>query len=1385
MSKSETLTRRLAHLSPAQRALVEKRLRGDSSTAGRPQITRGSSEQQLIPLSFAQQRLWVMDQWMPGSPAYNVPSALRLKGRLDVDVLARTLTEIVRRHEVLRTSFSVAEGKPVQVVRPVEAFPLPLTDLTHMAEAEREAEVISLAAQEGQKPFDLSRGPLLRARLLRLSDEEHVALFTMHHIVSDGWSMGVLVREVAALYEAYSRGEESPLEELPIQYADYAVWQRQRLQGEVLEQQLSYWREQLGGELPVVELPTDRPRPAVQTFAGITYTATIDPALTDSLKALSKQEGVTLYMTMLAAFQLLLSRYTRLEDVPVGTAVANRTRGETESLIGFFVNTLVMRTDLSGDPSFRELLSRVKEVSLGAYAHQDVPFEKLVEELQPERSTSHTPLFQVIFGMQNAPREALEAPGLQISRVETESETAKYELVLNVTETGDTLLGSWTYNTDLFDRSTIERLASHFDNLLRAAVSDPQAQAALLPLLSEAEREHAISEWNDTAAPSRTDLCAHQLFETHAEATPDAVALRFEGAELTYAELNAKANQLAHHLLSLGVGPGALVGILMERSTEMVAAILAVLKTGGAYVPLDPRHPLDRLAWTLEDTGLAVLLTQERLSGSVPPHRGDTIYLDGDFCEEVSGMSVENPVCSASSSDIAYVIYTSGSTGRPKGVMVEHRGLSNLVAAQRLLFSLSPSDRVLQFASPSFDASVWETFMALGNGAALCLAPPAPPAGGRELADLLRDNGVTVATLPPSVLSVFPEEGLPSLRVVVSAGEACPPELAARWSNGRDFYNAYGPTETTVCATAHRCEGTERVPPIGRPIANMRVYVLDTHGQVAPVGVLGELYVGGAGVARGYLNREELTAERFVADPFSDEAGARLYRTGDLVRYLPNGELEYVGRQDGQVKLRGYRVELGEVEAAVSSHPSVQSCVVILREDEGEKRLVAYVTGGDIYTEELRQYAKEQLPEYMVPSAFVVLESLPLTTSGKVDHRMLPAPERGGAPVSVYVSPRTPVEEVLASIWAEVLHVERVGVEDNFFELGGHSLLATQLVSRVSDVFGVEMEMRRLFELPTVAALASIIERSLQEERGLQPTPVVPVPRDEKLPLSFAQQRLWFIDQLTAGSPFYNIPLPIRMNGQLNVTALEKALTEIVRRHEALRTTFPTVDGEPVQVISPAAPLTIDNIDLTQMAEAEREAEVVRRVALEGQKPFDLSRGPLLRVQLLKLAEEEHVALFTMHHIVSDGWSMGVLVKEVAALYEAYGEGRESPLAELPVQYADYAVWQRQRLQGEVLDAQMSYWRKQLGGEMPVVELPTDRPRPAVQTFAGATYTSVIDAGIADSLREVSGREGVTLYMTMLAAFQLLLSRYTGLEDVPIGTAVANRTRGETEGLIG
>ena len=1076
------------------------------------------SRQANLPLSFAQQRLWFLTQLAPDSPVYNVPAAYRLRGVLIVDILERSLREMVRRHESLRTTFPAVDGQPSQAITPNVSLSLPLVDLQDLPPEQQEAVVQNQVSLEAQQPFNLAQGPLLRAKLLRLRVEEHVLLLSMHHIVSDGWSFDIFSRELTTLYAAFSNGQASPLPDLPLQYVDYAIWQRQWLQDDVLASQLNYWKRQLGDALPVLELPTDHPRPAVQTYRGAGQALQLPGDLTTRLKLLSKQAEVTLFMILLAAFKVLLHRYCGQDDIIVGSPIAGRNRLETEELIGFFINNLALRTDLGGNPSFRELLTRVRERVLGAYQHQDVPFEKLVEELQPERDPSRSPLFQVSFTFQNLLNQDLELPGLSIKPIRFQFNISKFDLSLYMAESADGLQAWLEYNTDLFEATTMTRMLVHFQTLLEGIIANPDQHLSDLPLLTPAERHQLLVKWNDTQVDSSHNPCIHQLFEVQVEQTPDAVALVFADAhnpkspgadsQLTYRQLNTQANQLAHHLQTLGVGPGDLVGLCLERSVEMVVSLLGILKAGAAYVPLDPAYPQERLAYMLSDAQVSVLLTQQQLLSQLPQIQAQVVCLDASRAE-IAQAAEANPASTVNLDNLAYVIYTSGSTGKPKGVLITHQGLCNLAKAQVQLFDVQPTSRVLQFASFSFDAAIWEVVMALCAGASLCLATQEALLPGANLMQLLRQQAITHVTLPPSALAALPPEPLPALKTIIAAGEVCSPDLAMQWSRQRRFFNAYGPSEATVCATVAECRAIAgRRLPIGRPIANTQVYILDRHLQPVPIGVPGELHISGGGLAQGYLNRPQLTAEKFISNPFgAGEQGSRgagedgrenpkskiqnpksnrLYKTGDLARYLPNGEIEFLGRIDHQVKIRGFRIELGDIETVLAQHPDIQEAVVIAREDmPGDQRLVAYFAPNQEQTldlEALRLFLKDQLPSYMEPQRFVSLPHLPLTPNGKVDRRALPEPgEIGPELKAADLRPQTQVEMKISTIWRQMLQVNNIGIHDNFFDLGGHSLLMARLHGQLSKTFNADISVVNVFSHPTIYALAQLITKGIDE----------------------------------------------------------------------------------------------------------------------------------------------------------------------------------------------------------------------------------------------------------------------------------------------------------------
>ncbi len=1084
-----------------------------------PPLTRVERTDDL-PLSYAQQRLWFLDRLEPESALYNNPAVVRLRGRFDSAVFRRCLNEIVRRHEALRTFFDAIDGRPVQRIMPALTLDLPLIDLSPLPVPEREAEAQRLAEEAADRPFDLAHGPLVRALIVRLAEDDHIAILVTHHIVSDGWSVGVLVRELAALYSAYVEGRESPLPELPLQYADYAVWQRSWMasaegDGTLLERQIAYWKDQLAGAPPLLTLPTDRPRPPVATFRGAEVPFALSREMTRSLQHLSASEGATLFMTLLAAFAALLARYSGQNDICIGTPIAGRMRAETEDLIGFFVNTLVLRTRYRSDLSFVELLQQVRETALEAYAHQDVPFEMLVEALHPERHLNYAPLFQVMLVLDTTPRAPIALPGLTIEPFPLGRRHARFDLTLELRVDDEGVGGAFEYATDLFDAATIEAMAQHFHMLLEAIVANPEQHIADLPLLTESERHRILVEWNRTDTPFPHQHRIHDLFETHATAFPDDPAVAFEGTTLRYGELNQYANQIAHYLQRRGVGPETLVGIAAERSIAMVAGILGVLKAGAAFLPLDPAYPSGRLRFMIDDSRPAAILTQAHLASDewVAQSRiqTDVILLDADH-DQIAREPGETPVCHATPDSLAYVIYTSGSTGVPKGTLLHHRGLCNLAIAQQHVFGIKPGDRVLQFSALSFDAAVWELIMALCSGATLCLAPQETLASAPALLRLIRDQSISIVTLPPSLLAVLPPDDLPSLTTVIAAGERCSRELVVRWGRGRRFFNAYGPTETTVCASIALCNPDDpHDPPIGRPIANTRLFVLDENRQPVPVGVPGELYIAGVGVARAYLNRPELTAERFIEldralvgdpSPAWHATPARwryAYRTGDQVRWRSDGQLEFLGRLDQQVKVRGFRIEPGEVEAALRSHAAVADAVVLARND----RLLAYVipavgsavNDGASPGQLLRTFLAERLPGYMLPSAIVELEAWPLTPSGKIDRAALPDPEWQAMPEPVYAAPRTPTEEALTAICAELLGIPRVGVSDNFFEIGGHSLLATQLLARVQARWGVEVPLRTLFNDPTIATLATVIDEAVASGAVHATSPITPVAR--------------------------------------------------------------------------------------------------------------------------------------------------------------------------------------------------------------------------------------------------------------------------------------------------
>ena len=1044
-------------------------------------------ESRTSPLSYAQQRLWFLDQIAPNNPYCNISGILRLDGRLDLPILESVLNEIVRRHEILRTRFDVEEGMPVQVVEQWVRQKLEMEDLSTLSPTAKANKIVEIIRIEREVGFDLRWGPLLRVKALRLDKERHLLIYTTHHIISDGWSMGILSAEVGKLYQAYCERKQSPLPELPIQYADFAVWQREQLAGAGLEAHLAYWRKQLAG-MEVLELPADHLRPMELTFRGALHRFVLGKKLAERLRQLSRKTGTTLFMTLLAGFDVAMSRYSRLTDIALATDITNRNRVEVEGLIGIFVNQLVLRAEVRGREKFIDFLARVREVCLAAYAHQDAPFEKVVEDLQPERDLNRAPLCQVKLILQNSPVNTLEMDGLRLSDggdefdANSHNPTAKLDLTVDITDQGDDLVGVAEYSRDLFEPQTIERLLNHYINLLSEVAEENEKPVADLRMLADAEREQILTQWNQTTRPFPQERRIHQLFAEQAELSPDRIALTAENHHLSYRELNRRTNQLGRYLKEIGVGPETLVGVLLERSTMMMEAVLGTLKAGGAYLPLDPEYPIERLGFMLEDAAVGVLLTRRHLEGKSPAFLGQTVCLDVED-EKIRGQFDGELRSAVEGGNLAYVIYTSGSTGRPKGVMIAHHGVCNLSEAQKVVLGIGEQTRALQFASLSFDASVWEIFSVLTSGGSLILNEHKGWLLGDELARVLRDNQITMVTLPPSILATLGQEPLSGLQTLVVAGEACPSELVERWASGRKFFDAYGPTEATVCASVGECGAIlDRRPSIGRPLANTQLYILDRDLHLLPIGAPGELYISGVGLARGYLGRPDLTAERFLPDRFSVIGGERIYHTGDLCRYLPNGTIDFIGRADDQVKLRGYRIELGEIQAILDEQPLVKQSVVVIREGpNGVEQLFGYVTGEEgLKGKSLKRKLEERLPGFMTPDVIMVLKELPRTANGKIDKKKLPAEGRDNYLGQEYVPPRTPIEEQLVGLFEDVLNLGRVGVCDNFFEIGGHSILATQIVSRVRDIFGVQIEVRTIFDESTVERFSRKIEEALR-----------------------------------------------------------------------------------------------------------------------------------------------------------------------------------------------------------------------------------------------------------------------------------------------------------------
>ncbi len=1287
-------------LSPGKRALLEALLRkkglGHSAEA---RILR-RDERQAAPLSFAQQRLWFLEQLDPGTALYNIPAAFRLKGPLDAAALERSLNQIIRRHETLRSGVVTREGGAHAVVQAEATVPFARVDLQDLPASRRESEAMWLAREEACRPFALSEAPLLRALVLDLADDDHMVVLAMHHIASDGWSIEILARELLMLMRACETGESSPLPELPIQYGDFAAWQREWMSGERLEAELSYWKAALEGAPALLEIPTDRPRGAVQDWRGERHPVTFGPELTHALKTLAERERATLFMLLLAAFQVLLFRYSRQEDLVVGSPVANRNRAEIEHLIGFFVNMLPLRARLSGEMSFRELLAQVRETALGAFAHQDLPFEKLVDELKAGRDTAHAPLFQAVFVLQTATSDLASLAGLPISIVNLETGAAKFDLTLDLTESPEGLKGWFEYRTQLFDRETMARMERHLRTLLEAIAASPDCSVAQLPLLDTEERSRLVKQ---AVACVPVTECIHHRFERIARRTPEAPAITFEGRSLTYRELDHRANQLAQKLKAFGVGPEVRVGMCVERSVEMVVGILAVLKAGGAYVPLDPNCPAERVAFILEDSRAPVLLTEKPRLHQLENQPARILCLD-DLAEP-RPEEAEPVECALAPANAAYVIYTSGSTGKPKGVVVDHANVLRLLDSTDHWFQFGEHDVWTLFHSYAFDFSVWEIWGALLYGGRLVVVPYWVSRSPEAFYGLLTAEGVTVLNQTPSAFRqlIQAEEAIGvapdlKLRFVIFGGEALELESLRPWfarhgDQKPRLVNMYGITETTVHVTYRPLDaGDLRLAGrsvIGEPIPDLTLYVLDPWLEPVPVGVPGEMYVGGAGVARGYLERPELTAQRFVPNPFAATPGERLYRSGDLARYLAGGELEYLGRIDDQVKIRGFRIELGEIESVLARHPRIREAVVMSREDTaGEARLAAYVVPREEPAPsagELRAFLKEHLPEYMVPAAIVTLPALPLTANGKVDRRALPSPQSERRDLEgAYAAPRTEAERVLAEIWAQVLGLPQVGVNDNFFELGGDSILSIQIIASANQA-GLRLTPRQLFQHQTVAALAQAAEASsakaASHHRVAGPVPLTPIQH-------------WFFSQNLPDPHHWNQAVMLEARARVRFDALRQAFKHVIEHHDSFRLRFEQDQHAWRQRLVEEAAAPIESFDFGAVAEAERDHET-RRIAAELQSGLDITCGPVIRAALFGSGADSTRLVIVAHHLVIDAVSWRILIEDLETAYAqicATGEVRLAP-ATLP--FANWASGLEQYAASPRILGELAYWQRQ------------------------------------------------------------------------------------------
>ena len=1339
-----------------------------------------------LPLSRSQRRLWFLAQLHPESPAYNVVSALRITGKLSREALESSLRVLLERHETLRMSFYEENGKPIARITDGAAWNNVFVDLSRLPNEVAEKEAKRIAHEEARKLFSLEQAPLFRSTLFRLAESRHLLVLIVHHIVADGWSLGILARELGALYSAFALQQQPTLPQIAFQYRDYVQWEGN--EGEkAAAKHLPYWLDRLGGSLPILELGNRR-RPSTQTFDGKRIPMWIEPLLAGKVRDLCRTSGVTPYMLLLAAFKVLLMRYTGIEDVLVGSGTSNRHSQEIAPLVGFFVDTLVMRTDLSGNPSFADLLLRVRETAASAFAHQQMPFDLLVEKLQPERGISHSPIVQVIFTFQNLPNEPLVLPGLTVELERIDPGIARADLSIEVWPEGESFRCDFEYSADIFDEDIIHAMQSHFHNILQAVTAEPSIRIKSIPLLSGSERRRLLVDWNETGREyPRTAV--HEVFEEYVQAAPYAIATRSASGELTYRELNRVANAIANYLLALPLPAHSFIAVCAPGSPLGIAAFLGILKAGHAYLPIDADEPLERLKSALFFAGSTVLMTThdqlERVAGIDVSH---LIPLE----QFLASGTDESPAIVVEAGDPAYLMFTSGSTGKPKGVVIPHRGIVRLVKNNNYV-QYGNGEVFLQVSPLTFDASTFDIWGALLNGGSLVLLPP----GRRDPEDIcsaIRTHGVTTVMLTAALFHFVIEEHLDALsplRQLLGAGDVLSPshvEQLLRRLPHLHLVNAYGPTENSVLTCCHTMQAGSLdggAIPIGRPIANTRVFILDEFQEPVPSGVVGELYAAGDGLALGYLNAPDLTAEKFVPLHFSEVGTVLAYRTGDMARYRSDGVIEFLGRRDKQIKLRGYRIEPGEVEQALLSLPSVRAAIVSARAcSDGDKRLVAYIAladGACFDGQALRAALQKMLPSYEIPGSFVVISEVPRTTNGKIDYAVLDSlPLDFATDRFNFRPPSTELEKTVAAIFSELLKLQPISAEEDFFALGGHSLLVKQLISRISTSCGVKLPVATVFQNATVASLSREVEALIAASNSVPATSRVV----HEHPLSRSQRRLWFLNQLDPDNAVYNIAFALSIDGSLRRDVLERSLKALVERHESIRTRFLEREGVPYCTVADARDWQLEFVDLSFLPHGEQQDEVLRFAREAARKPFFLDRGPLFRAIMLRKSADQNVLVLVMHHIISDGWSIGVLIQEVGSIYQALATGGEFPLKPLQFQFRDYVNWE-QRESELSYAADLQYWREQLGGELPLLELPSDHVRPSLQSFNGRRVTTFIPESLADQLHKFARKQNATFFMVLLAAFKVLLLQYSGQEDILVGTPVAGRLKGEFESLIG